>query len=70
MTTQDFTATLLVDATPDQVFDAITNVRGWWSEDIEGRTDTLGAVFVFRFEDHHRSTHECSTKATSHAAAR
>lgn len=58
MTTQDFTANLLLDATPDQVFDAITNVRGWWSEDIEGSTDKLGAVFVFRFEDHHRSTHE------------
>ena len=58
MTTQDFTTTLLVDATPEQVFAAILNVRGWWSEQIEGRTDELGAVFTFRFEDHHRSTHE------------
>lgn len=58
MTTQSFTTTFLSDATPDQVFAAINNVRGWWSEHIEGRTDELGAVFTFRFEDHHRSTHE------------
>lgn len=58
MTTQDFQTTLLIDATPDRVFDAITDVRGWWSEEIEGRTDALGAVFEFRFQDLHRSTHE------------
>jgi len=58
MTTQNFTTTFLLDATPDQVFNAITNVRGWWSEAIEGPTDALGAVFEFHFEDHHRSRHE------------
>ena len=58
MTTQDFTTTFTVDATPDQVFSAITNTRGWWSEAIEGATDRLGARFEFRFEDLHRSTHE------------
>ena len=57
MTTQDFTTTLLVPATPQQVFDAVIDVRGWWSEAIEGRTDQLGAEFSFRFEDLHRSTH-------------
>lgn len=58
MTNQSFTTTILVDATPDQVFDAIINVRGWWSEDIEGRTDQLGAMFEFHYKDLHRSTHE------------
>ena len=58
MTTQDFTTTLLVDATPDQVFDAIVDVRGWWSEDIAGATDKLGAEFEFRYQDLHRSTHK------------
>ncbi len=41
MATQDFTATLLVDQSPKEVFDAITNVRGWWSEEIEGNTSKL-----------------------------
>src|SRR5262245_26426945 len=58
MTTQNFTTSFLVDATPDQVFDAVTNVRGWWSEEIVGSTDKLGGVFEFHFQDHHRSKHE------------
>ena len=58
MKTQDFTKAILVDATPDQVFDAITNVRGWWSEEIDGATDKLGAAFEFHYKDLHRSTHK------------
>lgn len=60
MTTQSFTTSFLVPATPDQVFDAVTNVRGWWSEQITGDTDKLGAVFEFRHKDMHRSTHRIS----------
>ena len=58
MTQQNFTKTFLVDQTPEQVFNAINNVRGWWSEDIDGPTDKLGAEFTFRYEDQHRSTHK------------
>ena len=58
MTTQDFTTTILVNATPDQTFDAINNVRGWWSEELAGSTDQLGASFDFRYKDMHKSTHE------------
>jgi len=58
MTTQSFTTTFLVDATPEQVFDAITNVRGWWSEQIVGATDALGAEFEFRYQNLHRSSHK------------
>jgi len=58
MTTQSFTTTFVTDATPDQVFAAINDVRGWWSEDIEGATDQLGSVFEFHYKDLHRSTHE------------
>ncbi len=52
-----YTKSFTVDRTPEQVFDAINDVRGWWSEDVEGRTDELGAKFVFRYQDLHRSTH-------------
>ena len=55
MNSQDFTAGFSVDQTPDQVFDAIKNVRGWWSEEIEGRTDALGAEFTFHYKNLHRS---------------
>jgi uncharacterized protein YndB with AHSA1/START domain len=54
MTTKDFTTTILVDNTPEEVFSAINNVRGWWSEEIEGSTDKLNSEFDYHYEDVHR----------------
>jgi hypothetical protein len=56
---QDLTITLLVDSTPREAFDAITNVRGWWSEEIDGRTDELG-----EFEYHYQGIHRCTIRIT------
>lgn len=53
MTTADFTTTILVDQTPAEVFNAITNVRGWWSEEVEGGTSKLNDVFDYHFKDVH-----------------
>jgi len=53
MKNQDFTTTILVDQTPKEAFDAINNVRGWWSEQIEGDTDKLNAVFNYHYKDVH-----------------
>src|ERR1700740_3692025 len=58
MTTSDFTTTLLVDQTPAEAFNAITNVRGWWSEEIEGGTEKLNDEFNYHFED----VHSCKMK--------
>jgi hypothetical protein len=58
MTTSDFTTTLLVDQTPKEAFDAINNVRGWWSEEIEGSTDKLNDEFTYHYQD----VHHCKMK--------
>jgi hypothetical protein len=55
MTTSDFTTTLLVDKTPQEVFQAINHVRGWWAEESEGRSHQLNDEFTVRFGEHHVS---------------
>lgn len=60
MQTADFTTTILVNQSPQDVFNAINNVRGWWSEDIEGSTVTLNEAFDYHFRDIHR----CKIKVT------
>ncbi len=56
MAGQSFTVAFSVDASPREVFDAVNDVRGWWSGEIEGRTDQLGAVFTYSYKTLHRST--------------
>jgi hypothetical protein len=60
MSNQDYTATFSVEQTPKEVFDAINNPRGWWSEEIEGTTDEVDSVFNYQYEDVHR----CRIKVT------
>ncbi len=55
MRDKSFTTSFLVDQSADEVFDAINDVRGWWSGDIDGETDKLGAVFEYRYQNLHRS---------------
>jgi len=60
MNDQNFTTTILVDQTPEEVFNAINNVRGWWSEDIEGKTSNVNDEFKYHYQDVHR----CKMKIT------
>jgi hypothetical protein len=55
-----YTTAFSVDQTPDEVFAAINDVRGWWSEEITGVTDKAGSAFGYHFKDLHR----CALKIT------
>ncbi|RYJ40984.1 Activator of Hsp90 ATPase 1-like protein [Flavobacterium anhuiense] len=60
MSAQDFTTTIIVNQSPEEVFKAIQNVKGWWSEEIEGKTANQGDEFKYHYEDVHR----CKIKLT------
>jgi hypothetical protein len=55
MSNANFSAAFTVDQTPEEAFATINNVRGWWSGEIEGRTDKLGAEWTYRYKDIHYS---------------
>ena len=55
MQNQNFTTTFLVEKTPEEVFNAINNVKGWWSGEINGGTNKLGSEFTYRVPDVHYS---------------
>lgn len=60
MTDSSYTTTISVPQNPAEVFAAINNVRGWWSEEIKAPTDRLGREFDYRYQDLHR----CRIKVT------
>jgi len=64
--TLDFSTAFSVDQTAIEAFDAINHVRGWWSGEIEGDTDRLGAEFTYRVPD----VHYCKMRITELVPAR
>lgn len=55
MTTTDFTTTILVNETPEKVYNAINNVAGWWWGDIKGSATRLNDEFTYQYEEIHFS---------------
>lgn len=55
MKEQDYTTSFVVDKDATTVFNAISNFRGWWSEQIEGNTDKLNETFFYHYKDVHLS---------------
>ncbi|GAB2982137.1 hypothetical protein GCM10027049_18280 [Mucilaginibacter puniceus] len=55
MKTQDFTTTILVDNTPQEVFSAINQPQQWWSGEFTGYAEKLNDEFTYRYKDMHYS---------------
>ena len=55
MQSQNFATTFTVEQTPAEVFDAINNVRGWWTGEIEGNSNEAGDEFSYRYPGFHYS---------------
>jgi uncharacterized protein YndB with AHSA1/START domain len=47
MSDNSLTIEIVVPNSPEEVFEAVTNVRAWWSEDIHGETASVGDEFTF-----------------------
>jgi hypothetical protein len=54
MNPKSFTTTISVDQSPKKVFDSIANVRGWWSEGLEGKSEKMNDEFIYQYGDVHR----------------
>jgi len=59
-----YRTTFVVDATPDDTFAAVNDVRGWWSEDLEGSTDRVGAEYDFRGNHEGANVHRARIRVT------
>ncbi|MHA4739403.1 SRPBCC family protein [Dyadobacter sp. MSC1_007] len=56
MKANDFTTSIDVNQSPKEAFDAINNVRGWWSERIDGGTAKLNDEFTYQRKELHKCT--------------
>lgn len=57
---KSYTTSFTVVQTPEQVFAAILNPRGWWGQGITGDTDKVGGMFLYRHGKIHVSTQTIS----------
>lgn len=62
----NFSTSLLVEESPQKVFDAINNVKAWWSENIDGNTRHLQAEFFYNYKD----VHACKIRIVEFVPAR
>ena len=53
MENQDLTISVLINQSPEVVFNTINNVRGWWSAGIEGGTEKINDEYIYHYKDIH-----------------
>lgn len=55
MVTPDFTTTILVNQSPKEVIEAISNPQNWWSGEVTGKALQLNDEFSYQYKDFHYS---------------
>jgi uncharacterized protein YndB with AHSA1/START domain len=60
MDASSYTTSFTVDRTPQQVFDAVNDVRGWWMTTVDGDNRAVGDEFSYRVPD----IHFCAMRVT------
>lgn len=65
MKKQDYTATITISKTPEEIFNSINSVPKWWIREVtgaftefEGESSKLNDVFILRHSDVHYSKHQ------------
>lgn len=53
MESKNYTSSILVDKETGIAFNAIKNFKAWWSEEIDGDTNSLGKPFFYHYKDVH-----------------
>jgi hypothetical protein len=54
-TERGYSTSYTVEQSPEEVFAAVLDVGAWWTGQIEGRADELGAEFTYRHPPQHYS---------------
>ncbi|MDB5286315.1 MAG: hypothetical protein JWR05_1264 [Mucilaginibacter sp.] len=49
MEKQDYSLSITVDASAQEIFNKINNVAAWWSTNFEGKSEKVNDVFTVRF---------------------
>ena len=55
MSNKNFNITFAVDKSAEEVFNAVTNISKWWTENVRGNSLALNDEFTVQFEDMHFS---------------
>jgi len=66
MTNTDFTTSIEVSQSAQEVYRAINNVKGWWQGKIIGETDKVNEAFSYEMPGHHLSVQKIIALQPNH----